>query len=55
MSEFVSIVPVICIFDVAKAKEFYMRPGLSDEFFGRLIQVWDPFGNRIRFIERKAG
>jgi predicted enzyme related to lactoylglutathione lyase len=122
MSEFVSIVPVIRIFDVAKAKEFYagylgfawdwehrfderaplyaqvsrgplqlhlsehhgdgspgaviqvmmtgiedyhrelaaknyghMRPGLSDEFFGRLVQVWDPFGNRIRFIERKAG
>jgi len=32
----------------------YMRPGLSDEFFGRLVQVWDPFGNRIRFIERKG-
>lgn len=32
----------------------YMRPGLSNEEWGLETEVIDPFGNRIRFMERKA-
>jgi len=32
----------------------YMRPGIDDHDWGRTVQVWDPFGNRIRFTERKS-
>lgn len=31
----------------------YSRPGIEDAPWGRELQVPDPFGNRIRFCERK--
>jgi predicted enzyme related to lactoylglutathione lyase len=31
----------------------YLRPGLNDHDWGLELQVHDPFGNRIRFTERK--
>lgn len=31
----------------------YMKPGIEDAPWGRELQVYDPFGNRIRFCERK--
>ena len=39
-----------------QAKNYkYMRPGLDDAFWGsRIVSVIDPFGNRLRFDERKA-
>lgn len=33
----------------------YMRPGLEEAEWGLEMVVTDPFNNRIRFIERKAG
>jgi catechol 2,3-dioxygenase-like lactoylglutathione lyase family enzyme len=33
----------------------YMKPGIEDLPWGRQVQVYDPFGNRIRFCERKEG
>jgi hypothetical protein len=32
----------------------FMRPDLQDQPWGLEFQVWDPFGNRIRFTEPKA-
>lgn len=55
----VSLVPVIRIFDVPKAKEFYVGYlGFAWDWehrFDERAPLWDPSGNRIRFIERKAG
>jgi predicted enzyme related to lactoylglutathione lyase len=31
----------------------HMRPGLEDNPWGLGFQVWDPFGNRIRFNQPK--
>jgi len=31
----------------------YMRPGVTSEEWGKEMQVIDPFGNRIRFMERR--
>lgn len=33
----------------------YSRPGLQSQDWGIEMQVTDPFGNRLRFIERKDG
>jgi hypothetical protein len=33
----------------------HMRPDMEDHPWGRGSQVWDPFGNRIRFNEPKKG
>jgi len=33
----------------------YMRPHMEDNPWGRGFQVWDPFGNRIRFNQPKSG
>ncbi|MCO6409792.1 glyoxalase superfamily protein [Hoeflea alexandrii] len=33
----------------------YNRPGLQSQDWGMEMQVIDPFGNRLRFIERKDG
>ncbi|MEM5493898.1 glyoxalase superfamily protein [Hoeflea sp. AS16] len=33
----------------------YNRPGLQKQDWGLEMQVTDPFSNRLRFIERKAG
>lgn len=34
------------------AKDYrYLKPGLSEEPWGLQMEVTDPFGNRIRFIE----
>jgi len=33
----------------------YMKPGIEEAPWGRELQVYDPFGNRIRFCERKEG
>lgn len=30
----------------------YLRPGITDEEWGAEMKVTDPFGNRIRFMER---
>ncbi|NKC29767.1 VOC family protein [Roseomonas sp. BU-1] len=32
----------------------YARPGLTDQAWGLEMQVADPFGNRIRFIDRRT-
>lgn len=37
----------------AKAYPF-LRPGIEDLPWGRMMEVIDPFGNRIRFCERAA-
>jgi catechol 2,3-dioxygenase-like lactoylglutathione lyase family enzyme len=38
-----------------KAKDYrYMKPAIEPQDWGDEMQVTDPFGNRIRFIERKA-
>jgi len=29
----------------------YARPGIEEVGWGRQMQVWDPFGNRVRFCE----
>jgi len=36
------------------AKDYaYMRPGIEETDYGhRVLEVWDPFGNRLRFSER---
>lgn len=31
----------------------YARPGIEDVPWGRVMQIADPFGNRLRFCERK--
>ncbi len=31
----------------------YAKPGIEDMPWGRVLQVTDPFGNRLRFCERK--
>ncbi|MDP3899242.1 MAG: glyoxalase superfamily protein [Mesorhizobium sp.] len=33
----------------------YLKPGVTTEDWGLEMQVTDPFSNRIRFMERKAG
>lgn len=33
----------------------YLKPGLTTEEWGLEMQITDPFSNRIRFMERKAG
>jgi hypothetical protein len=35
-------------------KYAYARPGVADMPWGRVLEVADPFGNRLRFCERKA-
>lgn len=30
----------------------YARPGIRDEDWGRILEVADPFGNRLRFWQR---
>ena len=30
----------------------YARPGIRDENWGRILEVADPFGNRLRFWQR---
>ncbi len=55
--------PILRIFDVAKAREFYLqgyryyRPHVEDTEWGsRVMSVLDPFGNRLTFSEpRKRG
>ena len=32
----------------------YARPGIRDEDWGRILEVADPFGNRLRFWQRSA-
>ena len=44
--QFISVVPILRIFDVAKADEFYQG------FLGLETGAIDPFGNLIRFCER---
>jgi hypothetical protein len=39
--------------ELIKKNYRYMRPGLEDVEWGLEVTVIDPFGNRIRFIERK--
>lgn len=37
------------------AKDYrYGRPGVESEPWGDVMQVHDPFGNRLRFCERRA-
>ncbi|MGO1971811.1 MAG: glyoxalase superfamily protein [Propionibacteriaceae bacterium] len=37
------------------AKDYpYARPGLDEEPWGRTITVYDPFGNRLTFLETAA-
>ena len=31
----------------------YMKPGVEEQDWGPEMQVTDPFGNRIRFMERR--
>ena len=40
--------------ELASRNYRYNRPGLQEQDWGLEIEVIDPFGNRIRFIERKA-
>ncbi|MEO9338103.1 glyoxalase superfamily protein [Mesorhizobium sp. SB112] len=40
--------------ELIKKNYRYMKPGLEDEEWGLEVTVIDPFGNRIRFIERKG-
>jgi uncharacterized glyoxalase superfamily protein PhnB len=41
--------------ELAAKRYRYMNPGLEEsQWEGRTVQVWDPFGNRIRFREPKA-
>lgn len=36
-----------------QAKDYaYARPGIRDEDWGRILEVADPFGNRLRFWQR---
>ena len=38
-----------------QAKEYpYARPGIRDEDWGRILEVADPFGNRLRYWQRSA-
>ena len=38
------------------AKEYrYMKPCISKEFYGWCMNVSDPFGNRLTFVERFEG
>ena len=38
---------------LTEKKYGYLRPGLETTFYGaKMVQVHDPFGNRIRFNER---
>jgi hypothetical protein len=53
---FQKTIPILRIFSVEKAKEFYVDYfGFSvdcRDFYGaKCVQVIDPFGNRIRFNE----
>lgn len=41
--------------DVSGKDYRYNRPGLQEQDWGMEMQVIDPFGNRLRFIERKGG
>ena len=37
------------------AKDYpYARPGVRDEDWGRIMEVADPFGNKLRFWQRLA-
>jgi hypothetical protein len=47
------VIPVLRIFSVEKAREFY-RPGLTETFGGtpRLVLL-DPFGNKLQLCEPK--
>jgi hypothetical protein len=33
----------------------YGRPGVERQDWGDVMQVYDPFGNRIRFCEQRPG
>jgi extradiol dioxygenase family protein len=64
--EILQTVPILRVFDVAKAKEFYLdylgcvlhlsehygdvTPGAAP-WNARVMQFTDPFGNRLRFNE----
>jgi catechol 2,3-dioxygenase-like lactoylglutathione lyase family enzyme len=41
--------------ELAAKNYSYNRPGLEEQDWGLEMQVIDPFGNRLRFIERKGG
>ena len=40
--------------EVSEKNYRYNRPGLQEQDWGIEMQVIDPFGNRLRFIERKT-
>ncbi len=38
------------------AKDYrFMKPGVEELPWGNVMEVTDPFGNRIRFCEQKSG
>lgn len=52
---FVPMRGVAAFHDELLGKQYrFNRPGLEDLPWGLQIQVYDPFGNRIRFCERKG-
>lgn len=41
--------------ELCAKKNMTMRAGISEEPWGRAMQLIDPFGNRLRFLERSHG
>ncbi|KUE85721.1 bleomycin resistance protein [Cupriavidus necator] len=49
---FVTVEDVDALQQELSAKDYpYARPGVADVGWGRMLQVADPFGNRLRFCE----
>jgi hypothetical protein len=50
---FVPVDNVKALHEELSGKEYaYMRPGLEEMPWGVVLEVVDPFGNRIRFCQR---
>lgn len=49
---FIPVQDIDALWREVHAKAYaYARPGVEDVGFGRMLQIADPFGNRLRFCE----
>lgn len=49
---FVPVENIDALFSELQAKEYrYAKPAVEAVPWGRVMEVWDPFGNRLRFCE----
>jgi predicted enzyme related to lactoylglutathione lyase len=53
---FIPVQDIDALWRELHAKNYgYARPGIEDVGYGRMLQVADPFGNRLRFCELARG